>query len=125
MTLLQVPAHTQDTTTWNIIQVAAAVGCALVLAVARKLPDWLGFIFMLAASGLIIGFGFAEHAYKFLPLGFACLIGTIIAWASGASAKPEGDDDSLGGTADAIPMWAWLIIAGLLVVAIILSIVIK
>ena len=85
--VFQTPTHTQDTTVWNIIQVVAAVACALVMAVARKLPDWLGFLFMILASGLIIGVGFAEHAYKFLPLGFACLLGTIVAWASGASPR--------------------------------------
>ncbi len=100
------------------------MACALVMAVARKLPDWLGFLFMILASGLIIGVGFAEHVYKFLPLGFACLLGTIVAWASGASAKPEGNDDTLGGTADAIPGWAWAIIAGLIVVAIVITILI-
>ena len=120
--VFQTPTHTQDTTVWNIIQVVAAVACALVMAVARKLPDWLGFLFMILASGLIIGVGFAEHAYKFLPLGFACLLGTIVAWASGASAKPEASDDTLGGTAEAIPGWAWAIIAGLIVIAIVLTI---
>jgi hypothetical protein len=121
--IFQVPVHEQNTTVWNVVQVAAAVVTAVILAAGRKLPAWLGFVFMLGASALAIAFGIIGNAHRFIPLGVACLIGTAVAWYSGASAKPEGDDDTLGGTADAIPWWAWAIIAVLFIVAIILSMV--
>ena len=119
--ILQTPVHEHDTTVWQVVQVIAAIVVAVIGAVARKLPNWLGFLFMLLASALIIVVGFATQAYRFLPLGFACLIGTVIAWIAGASFKPEGEDDTLGGTAEYIPWWAWLIIAVLIVVAIIIG----
>lgn len=111
--------------TWNWVQLAAALLVAVIFGVGRKLPSWLGFVFMLAASALVVVVGFATTAYRFVPLGFAALIGTAVAWASGATAAPEENDDTLGGTADHIPGWAWAVIAGLMVVGIILAMVLK
>lgn len=119
--ILQTPIHEHDTTVWQVVQVVAAIAVAVIGAVARKLPSWLGFLFMLLASALIVIVGFATQAYKFVPLGFACLVGTGIAWIAGATAKPEGDDDTLGGTAEHVPWWAWLIIAVLIVAALVIG----
>jgi hypothetical protein len=110
---------------WNWIQLAAAVGVALIMAAGRKLPAWLGFIFMGAVSILIIVVGVVGKSYRFAPLGVAALASTGIAWVSGAISQPQGDDDTLGGTSDNIPGWAWIVIAVLMVAGIVIGLVLK
>lgn len=110
---------------WNWIQVAAALGVAIIMAAGRKLPAWLGFIFMGAVSVMIIAVGVAGKSYRFAPLGVAALVSTGLAWGSGAASQPQGDDDTLGGTSDNIPGWAWIVIAVLLVAGIVIGLALK
>jgi len=109
-----------------VLVVAVAI---LVAALNKKLPYWLGFIFMLVASAVAIIGGAATGNYKAIPLGVAGVLGTIVAWVSGATSEPAtnasgGDDDNdrrrddpdtLGGMARRIRWYAWLIIAVLFV----------
>ena len=92
------------------------VGVAILIAILKnKVPAWLGFVLMLAASVAAIIGSAATKNYKAIPLGAAGVVGTIVAWISGATSKAQASDDTLGGIAENIPWWAWLIIAVLLV----------
>jgi hypothetical protein len=52
----------------------------MVMAILKgKMPAWLGFILMLAASLLAILGGAAIHNFKAIPLGMAGVIGMVIA----------------------------------------------
>lgn len=115
----------------EIIFMVLVVGVAISMAVLKsKVPYWLGFILMLVASAAAIVGGVATKGYKIVPFGVACLLGTIVAWVSGATSKPATSDDAggdgdsdrdrdkpdtLGGLASRIRWYAWLIIAALVV----------
>lgn len=125
--------------TGEIIFMVAVVAVAiLVTALKSKVPAWLGFVLMLAASAVAIVGGAATQNYKAIPLGVAGVIGTIIAWATGATSSPatnpelpgpddgqrRDDPDTLGGVANNIKWWAWLIIVALVVGSIAITFVI-
>ena len=114
----------------EIIFMVAVVAVAILMTVLKsKVPAWLGFILMIAASAAAAVGGGLTNNFKAVPLGVAGVIGGILAWASGATSKaatnpdlPGGDDnvrrddpDTLGGVAEHIPWWAWLTIAALVI----------
>lgn len=110
----------------EILFMVAVVAVAVLMTVLKgKVPAWLGFILMLAASVVAIVGGAVTRNYKAIPIGVAGVIGTIIAWRAGAESSPAtnperpgtGDDprrddpDTLGGVASRIGWKAWLAIA--------------
>ena len=117
----------------EIIFMVAVVGVAVLVTILKsKVPAWLGFILMLAASVVAIVGGAVTNNFKAIPLGVAGVIGTLIAWFAGAKSSPatnpdlpddgsssrRDDPDTLGGVAANINWVAWLIIAVLVVAAI-------
>jgi hypothetical protein len=117
----------------EIIFMLAVVAVAILVTVLKsKVPAWLGFVLMLAASAVATVGGAATSNFKAIPLGVAGVIGTIIAWVTGATSNAatnpdlpddgtstrRDDPDTLGGVASHIRWWAWLIIAGLVVAAV-------
>jgi drug/metabolite transporter (DMT)-like permease len=106
----------------DIIFMVLVVAVALLVTVLKnKVPNWLGFILMIAAGLGAIAGGAATKNYKAIPLGTAGALGAIVAWASGATSSAAAADDTLGGVASNIPWWAWLIIAALMVAAIVVT----
>jgi hypothetical protein len=95
-----------------MVLVVAVAG--LMTALKDKVPSWLGFVLMLAASVAAIIGSAATKNYKAIPLGVAGVVCTIIAWVSGATSKPQASDDTLGGVAEHIPGLAWVFIAVLM-----------
>jgi hypothetical protein len=117
----------------EIIFMVAVVGVAVLVTILKsKVPAWLGFILMLAASVVAIVGGAVTNNFKAIPLGVAGVIGTLIAWFAGAkssaatnpdlpddgSSSRRDDPDTLGGVAANISWVAWLIVAVLVVAAI-------
>jgi hypothetical protein len=121
-----------------IFMVAVVAVAALMTVLKGKVPAWLGFILMLAASVVAIVGGAATKNFKAIPLGVAGVIGTIIAWVTGATSSPatnpdlpddgsssrRDDPDTLGGVASNIRWWGWLIIAAVVVAAVAVTVVI-
>jgi len=110
----------------EIIFMVAVVAVAILMTILKsKVPAWLGFVLMLAASVVAIVGGAATGGFKAIPLGVAGVIGTIIAWVAGANSAPAtnpdppddgssartDDPDTLGGIASRVRWWAWLAIA--------------
>src|SRR5262249_9554513 len=99
----------------EIIFIVAVVAVATLMTILKgKVPAWLGFVLMLLASLVAIVGGAATKNFRAIPLGAAGVIGTIIAWVSGASSNPatnpdlpgdsrKDDPDTLGGVATNIP----------------------
>ncbi|SRR6266700_1781679 len=123
----------------EILFMAAVVAVAALMTILKgKVPAWLGFILMLLASLVAIVGGAATKEFKAIPICVAGVIGTIVAWVSGATSSPAtnpdlpGDDDrprrddpdTLGGVARNIRWYAWLIIAGVVVIAVVVTFVI-
>src|SRR5215467_4191241 len=95
----------------DILFMVLVVAVAVLMAILKnKVPHWLGFVLMLLASIVAIAGGAATKNYKAIPLGVAGVIGTIIAWVSGATSQPVASDDTLGGVAERIRWYSWLII---------------
>jgi len=100
----------------EILFMVLVVAVAVLMAILKnKMPSWLGFVLMLLASIVAIAGGAATKNYKAIPLGVAGVIGTIVAWVSGATSQPAASDDTLGGIAERVPWYSWLIIAVVLV----------
>jgi hypothetical protein len=124
-------------TTGEIIFMVAVVAVAVLVTILKsKLPAWLGFVLMLAACVVAIVGGAVTNNYKAIPLGVAGVIGTILAWVTGAKSNPAtnpdlpddgtsssrpDDPDTLGGVASNVGWWAWLIIAALVIGALALT----
>jgi hypothetical protein len=87
----------------------------------NKVPAWLGFVLMLVASGVAIVGGAVTSEFKAIPIGVAGVIGTIIAWVTGAKSSPAADDSTLGGIASNIGFVPWLIIAVVVIGAVAVS----
>jgi hypothetical protein len=119
--------------TGEIIFMVLVVGVAILVTVLKdKVPAWLGFVLMLAASVVAIVGAAVTGEFKAIPLGAAGVIGTIIAWVAGAkssaatnpdlpddgtsSSRPD-DPDTLGGLASNITFVPWLIIAVVVIAA--------
>jgi len=116
--------------TGDTIFMVVVIGVAVLLAILKailkgNLPNWLGFVLMIAASLVAIVGGAATQSYKTIPIGVAGALGSALAWISGATSSGEADSDTLGGVAKNIPLWAWLIIAGLVAAAILVTIFIR
>jgi hypothetical protein len=111
--------------TGDIIFMVVVVAVAVLVTVLKgKVPAWLGFVLMLAASVAAIAGGAATKNFKAIPLGVAGVIGTIVAWVTGATSSASASDDTLGGVASNITWWAWLVIAVLVVGAVAVTFVI-
>lgn len=98
--------------TGDAIFMVVVAGVALLVAILKdKVPAWLGFAAMLVASGVAIVGGAVTREFKVIPSGVAGVVGTIIAWVSGARSSAQADDDTLGGLAKNISFAPWLLIA--------------
>lgn len=104
-----------------IFMVAVVVVAGLMAILKDKVPAWLGFGLMLVASLVAIVGGAVTREYKAIPIGAAGVIGTIIAWVTGATSEASADDDTLGGKAKNIKDVWWWVILGVVVVAVVVT----
>ncbi len=99
------------------------------------LPSWfssilnvLGYVLGFAAGlfGLIYGIGFANEPAIPIMWGAATIVCVAIAFFSGAVAKPDGSLSAtrirFGGKFSEIPMVAWIVIAAIFLVCVIVHI---
>jgi predicted membrane channel-forming protein YqfA (hemolysin III family) len=108
---------------WNWVQLAVAIIIAVVSAVGKQMNKWLGFFLIMGAGVLMIVMSIISRDYRFAPLGAWGVLSDIIAAIAYAQFAPQAEDDTLGGAASGTPWWAWLIIAVLFVIAIVLAFV--
>lgn len=102
----------------DILFMVLVVAVAVLMTILKnRVPSWLGFVLMLAASIAAIVGGAATKHYKPVPLGVAGVLGTVLVWITGATSQPATDSDSntLGGIATGVKWWVWLITAVLVV----------
>ena len=108
----------------ELIFMGIVVGVAILVGILAKvksdLSKWLGFGLMLAASLVAIIGGIAIGEYRVIPLGVACLLGTLVAFLGGAVFSSATNDDAgtLGGVASSMRWWAWVTIVVLIAAAI-------
>ena len=89
------------------------------------LPAWLGFVLIIAAGAASIIFGAMDEVAGLISVGAWAVVSAVIAWVSGATSSPRVNPfkRSFGGVASEIPQVAWLVIAGLFVIALVLAFV--
>lgn len=88
------------------------------------MPSWLGFIIGIAVGVVLIVGGAVMHPFsvRLLAWGVWAVASCILAWIAGATAQPAYTGTAFGrptfgARVSAVPLWAWLIVAGLFVVA--------
>lgn len=106
---------------WNWVQLAVAIIVAVVGAFGKQMNKWLGFFMILGAGILMIVMSIISQDWRFLPLGAWAIVSDVLALIANATIESQAEDDTLGGAAKQIPLWAWLIIAALFVVAIVVG----
>ena len=88
------------------------------------LPAWLGFVLIIAAGVAAIVVGAIQSNAGFIAFGVAAILSAALAWWQGGRSEPRGNpfDQSFGGVVSKIDGWAWLVVFGLFVVALIIAI---
>ncbi len=113
--------------TGDVIFMVVVIAVALLITILKailkgNLPNWLGFILMIAASLVAIVGGAATQSYRTIPIGVAGAVGSALAWIFGGKSSAAAENDTLGGVASGIPLWTWLVIALLVAAAIVVTI---
>jgi len=90
------------------------------------LPAWLGFVLIILAglAVAVLGIVTGTKTAGFIAFGVAAVVGSILAWWSGAKSEPRGNpfDRSFGGVVSRVDGWVWLVVFGLFVVAALVAI---
>ena len=87
------------------------------------IPNWLGFCLIIAAGIAMIVVGAIQRSAGLICWGCAAIAGSIIAWVSGATSRPDINPmkKSFGGTVSRVPMKSWAAIFVLFVGALIVT----
>lgn len=105
---------------------ATNAGNAFLERVLGWLPAWLGFVLIILAGIAAIVVGAIQGSGGLIAFGVAAIVSAGLAWWQGASSSPRVNpfDRSFGGVVSKIDGWAWLVIFGLFVVALIIAFVV-
>ena len=89
------------------------------------IPNWVGFGLAIVAGIVCIAVGASIPYAGLIAIGAWAIVASIIAIISGAKSTPDVNPfkKSFGATVKEIDQIPWLIIAGLLVVAVIIAVV--
>ena len=87
------------------------------------LPNWVGFVVIMAVGVILLAYGAAGPDAGFIAWGVAVLVAAGLAWWDGARSKPKVSISprTFGGVVANVDQWAWLVILGLFVVALIIG----
>ena len=104
---------------------ASDPGKALFERLLGWLPAWLGFALIALAGIVAIVIGIMGSSPGLVAFGVAAIVSAAIAWWAGGRGEPRGNpvDKSFGAVISRLDGWAWLVIFGLFVVAIVITVV--
>ncbi|HEX9076609.1 MAG TPA: hypothetical protein VF932_12565 [Anaerolineae bacterium] len=91
------------------------------------LPAWVGFGIIILIGVLALIFGATARpnpSAGLLAFGVAAIASAILAWVVGARATPQLNpfEPSFGAIVDKIDGWAWLVVFGLFLIAILIAV---
>lgn len=95
-----------------------------------KIPAWLGMVIGVAIGIVAIIIGLVSGPTGFVPLGIWAIVASIIGYATGSAAavRARGQGRPLDLHMDVVwshvPNVAWLVIAGLFVIAVVIAFVV-
>lgn len=89
------------------------------------IPNWVGFVLIMLAGAALFIVGASRADAGFIAWGVAVFAAAVLAWANGATSKPKVtlSPKTFGGVVANIDDWAWIVILGLFVVALIIGFV--
>jgi len=104
---------------------ASDPGKALFERLLGWLPAWLGFALIALVGIVAIVIGIMGSSPGLVAFGVAAIASAAIAWWAGGRGEPRGNpvDKSFGAVISRLDGWAWLVIFGLFVVAIVITVV--
>lgn len=88
-------------------------------------PNWVGFGLIILAGIVAFIYGVAiTPSAGLVAFGLAAVISAIVAWVVGGRSSPRINPigKSFGGTLDHIDGWAWLVVFGLFLVAVLVTV---
>ncbi len=88
------------------------------------IPNWVGFVLIMAVGVVLLAFGAAKMDAGFIAWGIAAIAAAVLAWLDGARSKPKVSlsPKTFGGVVANVDDWAWLIIFGMFVAALLIGI---
>ncbi len=88
------------------------------------IPNWVGFVLIMAVGVILLAFGAARTDAGFIAWGIAAIAAAVLAWLDGARSKPKVSlsPKTFGGVVANVDDWAWLIIFGMFVAALLIGI---
>ena len=86
-------------------------------------PNWVGFALIMVVGVILLAFGAAGPDAGFIAWGVAVLAAAVLAWWDGARSKPKVSlsPKTFGGVVANVDQWAWLVIFGLFVAALVIG----
>lgn len=91
------------------------------------IPNWVGFgiIIVIGILAIIAGATAAPASAGLIAFGIAAIISAILAWATGASSRPDWVGGSFGATVGDLKGWVWLVIFVLFLIAVIIAVAVR
>lgn len=89
------------------------------------MPNWLGFLIIIAIGIVSFIVGVTRHRVDvgFLAFGIAAIASSVLAWINGAQSTPEfTSEDTFGATVTRVKAWVWFIVFGLFALSAVLFI---
>jgi len=85
--------------------------------------NWVGFALIHGRGLILLAFGAAGPDAGFIAWGVAVLAAAVLAWWDGARSKPKVSlsPKTFGGVVANVDQWAWLVIFGLFVAALVIG----
>jgi uncharacterized membrane protein YphA (DoxX/SURF4 family) len=89
------------------------------------LPDWVGFVIIIAVGIAAIIIGFIVSYAGLVAIGVAAIASAILAWVAGAQSAPAGNPikRDFAGRVRNVPDKTWYIIFALIVIAIVIAVI--
>lgn len=102
-----------------------------IAAVLSWIPNWLGFVLIIAAGIASIIAGAVLKKFAFIPFGISAIVASILAWANGATSQPKiefvppAKKFTFGGTVANVDDWVTVVVILLFAASGVISIFVK
>ncbi len=95
------------------------------------IPNWLGFVLIIAAGLTMIIVGAVTKKIALIPFGISAIVASVLAWVNGATSLPKIEFEppakkfSFGGTVANVDHWVTLVVILLFAASGVISIFVK
>lgn len=102
-----------------------------IATVLSWIPNWLGFVLIIAAGLTMIIVGVVTKKPALIPFGISAIVASILAWVNGATSQPKiefvppAKKFSFGGTVANVDGWVTVVVILLFAASGVISIFVK